>query len=263
MGQFFWLPVDKLRGVMEKSMVILDALVDASYGGRGALEEARREALRGSRRVGQPLFIGLLAVCIWVFGVGFVLELARRRRSIRRYLPADVGLDRVLYGILVALEAPSGANMQPWRFVVVKDSEVKSRVRRVCEEGEKRFYERVGGELRKWLVERGFSWEKPFLTEAPYLVAVFAELGKPYAVQSVWLAVGYMLLAFEEAGLVSLTYTPPNPGEVGEALGAPPGFALQTIVPVGLAGEDKAKEPRMGLGEAVFVDRWSERLGDG
>ena len=51
-------------------------------------------------------------------------------------------------------------------------------------------------------------------------------------------------------------YTPPNPVEVGEVLGAPLGFVLQTIVPVGLAGEDKVKEPRMGVGEAVFVDGW-------
>lgn len=195
--------------------------------------------------------------------MGFVLGLARRRRSVRRYLSVDVGLERVLYGVRAALEAPSGANMQPWRFVVVGDDGVKARVRRVCEEGERRFYERVRGELGEWLAERGFSWEKPFLTEAPYLVAVFAEVGKPYAVQSVWLAVGYMLLALEEVGLASLTYTPPNPVEVGEVLGAPRGFVLQTIVPVGLAGEDKVKEPRMGVGKAVFVDGWGRRLGDG
>ena len=191
---------------------------------------------------------------------GFVLELAKNRRSVRRYLSRDIDIERVLYGIRAALEAPSGANRQPWRFVVVKDAEVKARLRQVCEEDERRFYEKVRGELGEWLAKRDFTWEKPFLTEAPYLVAVFAELGKPYAVQSVWLAVGYMLLALEEAGLSSLTYTPPNPDEAGAVLGAPYRFVLQTIVPVGLPGEKKVKEPRMRLKDAVFINIWGRRL---
>lgn len=87
------------------------------------------------------------AVISWTAMFGFVLELARKRRSVRRYLPRDVGIERVLYGVRAALEAPSGANQQPWRFVVVKDAEVKTRLRQVCEEGERRFYEKVRGEL--------------------------------------------------------------------------------------------------------------------
>jgi len=205
-------------------------------------------------------FMSVFAFISWKAMSSFVLELARKRRSVRRYLPRDVGIERVLYGIRAALEAPSGANQQPWRFIVVKDADVKARLRQVCEEGERRFYEKVRGELGEWLAKRGFTWEKPFLTEAPYLVAVFAELGKPYAVQSVWLAVGYMLLALEEAGLASLTYTPPNPGEAGAVLGAPRRFALQTIIPVGLPREEKAKEPRMSLEDAVFLDAWGRRL---
>ncbi len=165
-------------------------------------------------------------------------------------------MERVLYAIRTALQAPSGANMQPWRFIIVTDDEVKVRLRRVCEEGERRFYARVRGGLAEWLEARGFSWEKPFLTQAPYLIAVFAETGKPYAIQSVWLATGYLLLALEEQGLASLTYTPPNPREAGRVLGAPPSFALQTIIPVGLPEGDKAKEPRIGLDEAVFLNQW-------
>lgn len=69
-----------------------------------------------------------------------------------------------------------------------------------------------------------------------------------------------MLLALEEAGLASLTYTPPNPGEAGAVLGAPRRFALQTIVPVGLPGEKKVKEPRMSLKDAVFINIWGQRL---
>lgn len=166
----------------------------------------------------------------------------------------------MLYALEAAIQAPSGANQQPWRFIIVADPDVKAGVRRVCEEGEKRFYARVRGELRRWLGERGFTWRKPFLTEAPILVAVLAEAGKPYAVQSTWLAIGYMLLALEERGLGSLTYTPPNPGEVARILSAPRGYALQALIPVGHSRDPKPKEPRKPLEEVAYLNSWGKPL---
>lgn len=192
----------------------------------------------------------------------YVLELARRRKSVRAYASSPIELGDVLYALRAAIQAPSGANQQPWRFIIITDPEVKARVRRVCEEGERKFYASVRGELRRWLDERGFTWRKPFLTEAPVLVAVFADMHKPYAVQSTWLAIGYMLLALEERGLSSLTYTPPNPGEVARTLGAPRGYMLQVLIPVGRSRDQRPKEPRKSLEEVAYVDSWSKRLSD-
>uniref|UniRef100_A0A7C4BAI4 Nitroreductase family protein n=1 Tax=Thermofilum pendens TaxID=2269 RepID=A0A7C4BAI4_THEPE len=189
-----------------------------------------------------------------------MLGLAERRRSVRAYAASPIKLEDVVYALKAAIQAPSGANQQPWRFVVITDPEVKAEVRRVCEEGEKKFYASVKGELREWLEERGFTWRKSFLTEAPVLVAVFAETGKPYAVQSVWLAIGYMLLALEERELGSLTYTPPNPGEVARVLGAPPGYTLQAVIPVGKSIDPKPKEPRMRLEQAAYLNKWGARF---
>jgi len=189
-----------------------------------------------------------------------VLKLALHRKSIRRYKSDKIDLSKILYAIKTALQAPSGANQQPWRFIIVEDPEVKAEIRKICEDLEKKFYSRVKKELKEWLLSRGFTWKKPFLTEAPYLIAVFAELGKPYAVQSTWLAIGYLLLALEEAGLASLTYTPPSSPELLEILRVPEGFQLQTIIPVGIAGEDKRKEPRKKLHEVTFYNRWGTTL---
>ncbi len=97
------------------------------------------------------------------------------------------------------------------------------------------------------------TWRKSFLTEVPYLIAVFSNLKKPYAIQSAWLSIGYLLLALEEKGLASLTYTPPNPKEVADMLGVPNNFALQTIIPVGLPEEDKRKEPRKNCMKLHFI----------
>lgn len=189
-----------------------------------------------------------------------VLKLAKNRRSIRCYKTVSFNISKVLYAIETAIQAPSGANQQPWMFIIIDDPNVKSKIREICERGEKMFYANVRGELKRWLARMKLTWKKPFLTEAPYLVAVFSNLKKPYAIQSTWLSIGYLLLALEEKGLASLTYTPPNPKEVANILGVPINFALQTIIPVGLPGENKRKEPRKKLHEVIFHNHWGSSL---
>ncbi len=191
---------------------------------------------------------------------GVVLKLARQRKSIRHYMDRNFSISKILYAIKAAMQAPSGANQQPWYFIIIDDPEIKANIKTACEKGEKKFYENVRGELRDWLMERKMSWRKPFLTEAPYIIAVFSELGKPYTVQSTWLAIGYLLLALEEVGLASLTYTPPNPKEVAKILGASSKFILQTLIPVGFPRTDKLKEPRKKLHETTFYNQWGTPL---
>lgn len=189
-----------------------------------------------------------------------VLKLAKNRKSVRHYKTVSFNISKVLYAIETAIQAPSGANQQPWMFIIINDPNVKSKIRELCESGEKMFYANVKGELRRWLAHMKLTWKKPFLTEAPYLIAVFSNLKKPYAIQSTWLSIGYLLLALEEKGLASLTYTPPNPREVADILGVPNDFTLQTIIPVGLPKEEKQKEPRKKLHEVTFYNRWGEPL---
>ena len=191
---------------------------------------------------------------------GIVLKLARRRRSIRRYKSTPINLDKVLYAIMAALEAPSGANRQPWRFIVVDDPELKARIRSECERWEKRFHEspHLPAWFREWASSRGITWRKEFLTDAPYLIAVASYRKAPYARESTWLAIGYLLLALEEAGLASLTYTPTNPRAVARILGIPEDYTLETIIPVGEPAEDKRKEPRLSLSEAVYYNLWGK-----
>jgi nitroreductase len=193
----------------------------------------------------------------------YVFKLAKNRRSIRRFCPEPVDPRDVFYALSTALQAPSGANMQPWRFIVVKDQGVKARLRSVCEQWEKRFHEGRGLPqwFRQWLEERGIGWEKPFLTEAPYIVAVASWRKAPYGRESTWLAIGYMLLSLEERGLAPLTYTPSNPRAAAEVLDIPGDYSLEALIPVGKPAEDKAKEPRMSLEKAVYLDKWGNELG--
>ncbi len=106
-----------------------------------------------------------------------------------------------------------------------------------------------------WLNAKGFRPEKPFLSEAPYLILIFGHTKAPYWLQSTWIAVGYLLLALEELGLGTVTYTPPPnpPRPIEEFLRAPPqDYKLQTILPVGYpADPPKPKYERKGLEDVV------------
>ena len=66
----------------------------------------------------------------------------RRRRTVRQFSPRPVDRSVVEDCIAAAGTAPSGANLQPWHFVVVEDPAVKRRIREASERVEREFYER-------------------------------------------------------------------------------------------------------------------------
>jgi iodotyrosine deiodinase len=161
----------------------------------------------------------------------FAAEMARRR-SVRHF--SDRAVPRLMIEdcLRAAGSAPSGANMQPWRFVVVSDLVVKRRIREAAEAEERAFYEqRAGEEWLDALAPLGTDWQKPFLETAPYLIAIFAQsygLGpdgrriKHYYVQeSVGIATGLLIAALHHAGLATLTHTPSPMGFLGEILARP------------------------------------------
>lgn len=185
-----------------------------------------------------------------------VLDLAKRRKTVRRFSSIQVNRRDVLVALEAACQAPSGANSQPWRFVIITDSQVKRRIREVCERIEREFYSSVKGELREWLLARGFNWGKPFLEEAPIMVLVISDTKAPYPTQSVWLAIGYILLALEELGLGTVTYTPSDAKGVLDELKIPDGFRLEAILPIGVSADEKPKEPRLSLEKVTHLNSW-------
>lgn len=186
----------------------------------------------------------------------YIYHLAKRRKTSRTFSSRPVDWNDVIIAIKSACQAPSGANAQPWRFLIVTDPQVKRRIRRACEEGEKEFYSQVNGELREWLLRRGLNWRKPFLEEAPLLTLIFSEKKAPYSIQSVWLAVGYILLVIEELGLGTVTYTPSSTKGVLDILDVPENFRLEVILPIGFSADDKAKEQKVKPEEVTYINAW-------
>jgi len=191
---------------------------------------------------------------------GSVLDLARRRKTSRSFSSTRVSPRDVIEALEAACQAPSGANSQPWRFLIITDPKVKRRVREICESSEKEFYSNVRGKLKNWLLSKGLSWDKPFLEKAPFLILIFSERKAPYSIQSVWLAIGYLLLALEELGLGTVPYTPSTTKAVVDEMGAPEGFKLEAILPVGISADKKPKEPRLGIHEVSYLDLWGKSL---
>lgn len=156
----------------------------------------------------------------------------QRRRSVRSFSSRPVAREVIEDCLLTAGSAPSGANMQPWSFVVVCDPAVKRRIRRVSEKQEYKFYhEQAPAEWLDAISGLGTGYQKPFLDEAPYLIVIFAQRygilpnggrKKHYYVRdSVGIAAGMLIAAIHNAGLAALPYTPSRMGFLNQLLGRP------------------------------------------
>ncbi len=171
-----------------------------------------------------------------------------RRRSVREFSSEPLPDGVLEQCLLAAGSAPSGANQQPWTFVVVSDREVKRRIRLAAEEEERAFYAtRASAEWLAALAALGTDWNKPFLETAPALIAVFRQAysleqgvkhDHYYTQESVGIAVGFLLAALHHAGLATLTHTPSPMGFLTQILGRPQNEKPYVLIPVGFPSSD-------------------------
>jgi iodotyrosine deiodinase len=184
------------------------------------------------------------------------LETMRTRRSVRHFSSDPVPPELVVNALRVAGSAPSGANQQPWSFVVVADPATKARIRVAAEHEEELLYrERAGAEYLGAIRPIGTDWVKPHLTDAPLLIAVFeqawrfdenGEKRKHYYVrESVGIAVGFLLASLHVAGLATLTHAPSPMRFLSEILGRPENERPFLLIPIGYPA-DSAEVPRLG-----------------
>ena len=143
----------------------------------------------------------------------------QRRRTVRDFSSRSVPRAIIEECLLAAGSAPSGANLQPWTFVVVSDRDTKHRIREAAEAEEHDFYHhRAPPEWLDALAPLGTNEIKDFLVHAPYLILVFVQsygmlpdgrkVKHYYATESVGIATGMLITALHHAGLATLTHTP-------------------------------------------------------
>ena len=172
-----------------------------------------------------------------------------RRRTVREFSNRPVPRDIIEMALKAAGTAPSGANLQPWHFVVVSGAETKKKIRVAAETEEREFYEhRASAEWLAALAPLGTDSNKPFLETAPFLIAVFLQkFGKLpdgrrvkhyYPVESTGLATGILVTALHQAGLATLTHTPSPMKFLNEILDRPKSERPFLLLVVGYPAED-------------------------
>ncbi len=173
----------------------------------------------------------------------------KKRRSVREFSPEALPEGVLDECIRAAGLAPSGANRQPWTFVVVTDPATKTRIRVAAEEEERELYERrISDEWRGALAPLGTDANKPFLETVPAIVVLFRQVygldeegnrsTNYYTQESVGIALGFFIAALQHAGLATLTHTPSPMGFLGELLGRPANEKAFVLLPIGYPAAD-------------------------
>jgi nitroreductase len=191
-----------------------------------------------------------------------------RRRTVRQFSSRSVPREVIEDCLRIAGAAPSGANQQPWHFVVVSDPKMKHQIREAAEKEEYDFYHgRAPEEWLEALARLGTDEHKPYFETAPYLIAIFAQpygltpegnkVKNYYVMESVGIAAGMLITAVHMAGLVSLTYTPSPMGFLNKLLDRPTDEKAFLLLVVGYPGEgarvpDISKKTLKEI--ATFVD---------
>jgi iodotyrosine deiodinase len=181
------------------------------------------------------------------------LATMRARRSIRQFSTDPVPFELIENAVAAAGSAPSGANQQPWTFVVIGDPDLKARLRVAAEEEERDFYaHHITPEWRAALAPLGTDAVKNHLTDAPYIVVVFAhaygltqqpdgterQTKHYYVAESVGIAVGLFLASLTHAGLAALTHTPSPMAFLSSILERPRNERPYVVIPVGYPAPD-------------------------
>jgi nitroreductase len=200
----------------------------------------------------------------------FLAEMARRRTT-RQFARDAVPRRLVELAMLTAGTAPSGAHRQPWRFVAVDDPVLKAKLRAAAEQEEYRTYsERMTDEWREALHPLGTDHVKAHMTDAPWIVVLFAQkyglradgshVKNYYVDESVGIAAGLFIAAVHRMGLVTLPHTPSPMGFVRDLLGRGPNEKAVLVMPVGYPAADARVPDLRRLSSGEFI-QWNVNAG--
>ncbi|HRV96171.1 MAG TPA: nitroreductase family protein [Anaerolineae bacterium] len=176
-------------------------------------------------------------------------EMMKKRHSTRDFADKPVPLEVITTCLETAGRAPSGANQQPWHFVVVTDPAIKHQIRLAAEAEERTFYtERASEEWLNALAPLGTDADKAFIDRAGCLIVIFAQaygldedgdrIKHYYVQESVGIATGFLIAALHNAGLACLTHTPSPMNFLAEILGRPKNERAYINLVVGYPADD-------------------------
>lgn len=172
-------------------------------------------------------------------------DVLKKRRTVRHFSDRAVPREVIESVIRAAGSAPSGANIQPWRFIAVSNPKTKREIREAVEEVEREFYEQRASE--RWLDDLAHletDADKGYLETVPWVIVIMAlrttdQGGQVYYLnESVGIATGMLLTAAHMAGLATLTHTPSPMKFLREVLDRPEHERPYMVIPIGYPAED-------------------------
>ncbi|MBN2072261.1 MAG: nitroreductase family protein [Candidatus Krumholzibacteriota bacterium] len=172
-----------------------------------------------------------------------VYEAIRMRTSVRAYKADTVEEEKLGRLLEAARLAPSGKNGQPWRFIVVKDKETRSRLVPACKNQE------FIAEAPVVIVACGYE-EEAYKKMGGYWNSLPVDIG---------IALEHLMLAAEAEELGTCWIGAFIEEEVRDILGVPEGVKIVALTPVGYPSKGRVVRPRKPLGEIVMMERWEER----
>jgi len=188
-----------------------------------------------------------------------------KRRSVRDFSEKDIPKEVIKNILKTAGSAPSGANKQPWVFCVISDKKLKSEIRELAEKEEyENYHGRMSESWKKDLKAMGTTHIKEFLEIAPYIIVVFKKVydleeeektQNYYVTESVGIAVGFLITAIHQAGLVTLTHTPSPMKFLQNVLGRPKNEKAYLLLPVGYPSKD-CKVPDLKRKSLEEISHW-------
>lgn len=202
-------------------------------------------------------------------------QLMNTRRTMRFYSSDNVPQDVLETCLATAGTSPSGAHHQPWFFAVVRDGSVKLKIRELVEAEEKINYDRrmrkswvqdlssmTGATADPRLHDDSGAPQKPYLTEAPAIIAMFKQthgtdaqgnrVDNYYVNESCGIAAGILITALHNVGLATLTSTPMGAEQrLRELLGRPENEKLFLLMPVGFPADDATVPYRTPLRKPI------------
>lgn len=196
------------------------------------------------------------------------LRIIKERRSVRRYLDKDVEPFLIEELLWMASWAPSSNNDQPWKFVVVKDEDKKSRI-----------FDSFMDRMKEYYEKRNVPFEriKAFWTghfTAPVFIFVFnhslpkedtdiefSDIEEIWNIQSVSNACQNLLLAAKamDLGTCWMGALLIIESEIKQLLHVPGEAQLMTVIALGYPAQDPLPRVRKSLSETVFYEKWGSK----
>ena len=165
-----------------------------------------------------------------------VLEVVRKRRSIRRYRTEPVASEDLKKMLEAARLAPSAGNRQPWYFIVVRDAEIKRKLAEAAA-------------------------HQMFIADADVIVVGVSDPRRSprWHDRDLMIAMEHLILEATELGYGTCWIGAFNEDRVKEILGIPEEYRVVALTPVGVPDESPPPRPRRSLEEIVFQDKWGSK----